>query len=145
MQNADVFYKACKNAFTRKEYSFPSGRVEYILGYEDLCLNSLLLSNDENNIIVDPRHIPTFMYKKLKDDGTVYNAKYFPDVLVISDDGSYLIEVKSEWTYKIDTINIHKKIDSVTETGYDIELWIYGRRSKTKINEPVLKHRYIKK
>ncbi|AAK82134.1 273R [Invertebrate iridescent virus Kaz2018] len=132
MQNAEIFYKACKNAFTRKEYIFPSGRKEFVLGYEDKCLDCLLEIYCEDDIIVDPRLIPTFKYEKLRDDGTIYSAKYFPDVLIVNDHGNYFIEVKSEWTYKIDTVNIHKKIKSVTESGYDIELWIYNSKKNSK-------------
>lgn len=93
----------------------------------------------EDDIIVDPRLIPTFRYEKLRNDGTIYNAKYFPDVLIVNENNNFLIEVKSEWTYKIDVVNVHKKIDSVRESGYDIELWIYNS-SKT---HPI-KNRYQK-
>lgn len=78
-----------------KEFVFPSGRSEKVLGYEHLCLNTLLESYPENDIITDPSQFPQIKYQKCN-NGVIKNCIYYPDIMV----GDKLIEVKCEYTYK---------------------------------------------
>jgi hypothetical protein len=128
MQCPDLYYKALVSRFTRKQYVFNSGRKEMLLGYEPHCVDDLLKEYDEEDIILDPRIIPTFDYKKIREDGSIYDAKYFPDILVVNDNRKFFIEVKSNWTWNIDIENNKKKIQAVKAEGEDIEVWIYDNK-----------------
>jgi hypothetical protein len=124
MKNAEVFSKMIRSCFRRKMFKFPSGRIEYILGYENRCLLELLQTVDENDIIVDPTLMPVFNYEKNNK-----TSRYFPDILIVGV-SMYYIEVKSTWTYNCDIENTHKKIDCVNKAGFDIELWVYENKKE---------------
>jgi hypothetical protein len=93
MQNPEIFARACKTKFKLKEYIFPSGRVEYVQGYEGMCLDYLLAEGiDEDDIVVHPYEVPEIFYE--------YNGgshRYFMDIYIKSEDRA--IEVKSSFTY----------------------------------------------
>lgn len=85
----------CDNT-TYKEYTFPSGRKEYILGYEGYALDYLLSKGVEENSILcgqsGRQKIPTFVYTRR--GGTTH--KYYPDILV---KGTHVVEIKSLYTF----------------------------------------------
>lgn len=87
MQNIKIFHKAISSAFTRKPFIFPSGRVDYVLGYEPRALKELLDYYPEKDIITDIWTIPTFDYKRVSTSLRPLNKKsvisrYFPDILL---------------------------------------------------------------
>lgn len=88
-----------------KNYTMPSGKIVRIMGYEHLCLDNLLLTYDENEIITYYKNIPIIQYTT---DGKQHN--YYPDIYIPTE--NKLIEVKSEYilnlNYEIDMIK-HKK------------------------------------
>jgi len=94
MQNPEIFAEACKTRFKLKEYIFPSGRIEYIQGYEGMCLDYLLFEEniDEDDIVIHPYEVPEVFYEY--DGGT---HRYFMDIYIQSEDRA--IEVKSSFTY----------------------------------------------
>ena len=122
MQHPEFFKKQQQSAYTRKEFIFPSGRIEYVLGYEHHCINDLLENEkiNEDNIIIDPIIIPNFKYidPVIKDK----QHTYFPDILIKSD--NLLIEVKSIYTYYQDKLINKTKLLTVQKT-HDIQLRIY--------------------
>jgi hypothetical protein len=51
MHNPDIFDKAKKAAFIKKEFVFPNGRKCEVMGYEHICLSQLIqkYKEDETN------------------------------------------------------------------------------------------------
>lgn len=141
MQNKYIFSKMQKSSFTRKKYVFPNGRISYILGYEPECVDELLKTYEQNEIVVETVDIPVINYIK-QIDASKNNivklerkAVYYPDILL----PDKLVEVKSTYTYEKDKENNIRKFKACVEQGYDIEVWIY--KSKNVLHE---KHFYTK-
>lgn len=97
MQNPDSFMKMLKTSLKLKQYTFPSGRIEYVQGYEPICLDYLLVKEgiDEDDIVVTPSKVPEMLYEF---EGRT--CKYYVDIYIKSQDRA--IEVKSHFTYRSD-------------------------------------------
>ena len=54
LQNPQIFYKNRKSMYGKKEFVFPSGRKEIVMGYEPLTLNFLL--KNKNYLVNRPLH-----------------------------------------------------------------------------------------
>jgi hypothetical protein len=120
LQSVKIFKKAMKTAFSRKEYVSDDGKTWFVLGYENVCLDTLI--KDENISCDDIKagedsEIPICKYI-LKSDGKTHI--WYPDVWVEGD--NRLIEVKSFWTYNIDPCKMKDKMDCCE---YNCELWVY--------------------
>lgn len=131
IQNPEIFSKAMKSSFSKKEYVFPNRRKAYVMGYEPACITTLLNKYKEDDIIVETENIPVIFYNKLKKNKTTGEAyeemgAYYPDILL----PNKLVEVKSEYTYQLDPENNERKFRECARLGYELELWIY-RNEKT--------------
>lgn len=122
MQNSAIFSKSQKSCFSKKEYTFPSGKKTYVRGYEPYCINDLLKSYTEDEIVTETVDIPIVKYKK---HNTKKNAIYYPDILL----PDKLIEVKSLYTLEKDIENNILKIKACLKLGYSIELRVYSDKS----------------
>lgn len=100
------------------------------MGYEHLCLNTLLESYPENDIITDPSQFPQIKYQKCN-NGVIKNCIYYPDIMV----GDKLIEVKCEYTYKKEKELNKLKFISCLANGYNIDVWIYSDNGKQLIKK----------
>ena len=109
--------------FNRKQFTFPSGKVVNVLGYEPLCLQELLKTYQEHDIITDGKLIPVFLYDKIK-NGCSYRGRYYPDIMV----PDKIIEVKSTYTFEMDKENNMRKMKAVVQEGYNFEFWIYDAK-----------------
>ena len=60
MHNAEIADKASKNAYTRKEYTFPSGRIDMVQGDEPYALDYLLNIEEihEDDIVTTRSLVP---------------------------------------------------------------------------------------
>ncbi|ADO00355.1 homing endonuclease [Wiseana iridescent virus] len=130
MKNIKIFSKVISSAFTRKPFTFPSGRVDFVLGYEPRALAELLLYYNEEDIITDLWLIPTFDYKRVSTILRPLNKKsvvsrYFPDILL----PDKIIEVKSTYLYYKDKSNVNCKMKTVAKAGYYCELWVYNSKN----------------
>lgn len=126
-QSPEIMEKTQKNAKKYKEYSFPSGTIIKVQGYESFALNELIKIYQEDDILTDRKDIPRIQYY-------INNKKryYFPDIYIKSI--NKIIEVKSTWTYKSKIDNIQEKAKATKEAGYDYEIWIYDSKgNKLKI------------
>jgi hypothetical protein len=132
MHNPDSVHKLMQTSFSKKSFVFPSGRIDMVMGYEPLCLKTLLNSYHEDDIVTDCRKIPTFKYRCLNDDGTERDALYYPDILL----PDKIIEVKSTWTFEKEKINNLRKFQAVANSGYKLECWIYD--GKKNIHPDIL-------
>lgn len=127
IQNPLIFSKAQQSMFSKKEYTFPNGRKAYVRGYEPRCIDLLLQEgNNEKDIIVETCIIPVISYIKLRDDGTEYDAMYFPDIKL----PDRLIEVKSTYIYEKDKVNNDRKFKACVKSGYNIDVWIFNGKQE---------------
>ncbi|CCV02272.1 zinc-ribbon-containing protein [Invertebrate iridescent virus 30] len=126
MKCTNIFKKVISSSFSRKPFIFPSGRVDYVMGYEPTVLHKLLEKYDEDDIITDVCYIPTFEYKRVSSDSRPLKNEfvmsvYYPDILL----PDKIIEVKSEYHYNRDKRNVCRKMKAVAKSGYFGELWVY--------------------
>lgn len=108
--------------YAKKSYMFPSGRTEWVQGSEDKALDILLNDYAERDIVVDDdkiaRYIGKIYYTGL--DRKIH--RYIPDIYIISE--RKVIEVKSSFTYKIQSKTNLLKEKAVLEAGYRFEFMI---------------------
>jgi hypothetical protein len=114
-----IFEKAQKSAHALKCYTFPSGEIRMLQGYEWKCMDYLLAKGvDEVNIITGAKYVPKVNYIM---PGESSERRYFMDAYYdIKDRG---IEVKSTYTYTRHVIQDKQKWISasfVCEGGIDI-------------------------
>jgi len=139
LQVPEIFHKVMKSQFTRKEYIFPSGRKEMILGYENRAIDYILDNRDnilkrkitEDEIIVDDS-IPNFDY--LDDYGKKH--KYYPDIYI--KDTDLVIEVKSIYTFNLAPRINYLKFKAVNKAGYNLKMMMFEKKQLIDI------HYYLK-
>ncbi|MCK9574579.1 MAG: hypothetical protein WC979_01600 [Candidatus Pacearchaeota archaeon] len=110
------------NRFIKKSYTFPSGKHVWVQGSEPKALDILLNDYAESDIVVDDDAIARFIgkiyYKGL--DGK--DHRYIPDIYIISE--RKIIEVKSSFTYKIQSKTNNLKELACLKAGYRFEFMI---------------------
>jgi hypothetical protein len=124
-QNAEIHEKKIKTGYRTKKFTFPSGKVVSVQGYEDTALQELLKIYHENDIITETTKIPSITY--IGTDNK--NHVYFPDIYIPKD--NLLIEVKSEYTYRgfigwLETNLLKQK--SCISAGYNHRFMIMGKK-----------------
>ena len=125
-QNREVQIKAEQNSYKFKEFTMPSGKIIKYQGYENLAIIELLKLYDEKDIYIGRADVPIIKYKSDEKERV-----YFPDIYVKSI--NKIIEVKSEWTIKLQSARIDDRAKSVKEDGYAFEVWVYNdKKIKTK-------------
>lgn len=120
LQVPEFFHKAMKSAFSKKQYHFPSGRVEEVMGYEPYVLDHLLRKIDEACIFVGDK-VPDFNYT----DETGKRRKYYPDIFIAAD---RIIEVKSTWTFNLCPLTNFAKMTEVARQGFTSELYLVHKK-----------------
>ena len=119
-QNSDIMEKITKNMYKIKEYTFSSGNIIKIQGYEHYAIDELIRENiTENDIITGCKNVPTIWYK----DSNGKKRRHFVDIYIPS--LNKCIEVKSTWTAKLHSEIIYLKQNSGKDLGYNYEIWIY--------------------
>jgi len=121
--------KQIKSSYSKKEYTFPSGKKENIQGYENFALDELIINekNDESNIIIGVKNVPEIWYS----DENNIEHRYYVDIFIPSQ--NKCIEVKSLYTYnKNKKINILKS-EAAKKLGFIYEFWIYDNKGN-KLN-----------
>ena len=123
LQSREILERQQKSAYSLKEYKMPSGEIRYIQGFENYALDELIKQYSENQIMTGKGMVPRISYNI--NNKTHY---YFPDIFIPHE--NKIIEVKSEWTYSIDTDIIKIKGDACIRQGYEFELWVYDKHGK---------------
>ena len=124
-QNAEISEKASKNAYKSYDYTFPSGRIERIQGYENYMLNNLLKEGIlEEDIIVNRSEVPEVWYK----DTSGKERRYFVDCFIKSQ--NRCIEAKSTWTAEKKQDCIYLKQQALKDAGYKCEIWVYDGKGE---------------
>lgn len=123
-----LFEKGKNNAYMNKEYVFPSGKKIEIQGYEHFALNDLLKEYTEDDIKVGredrlSKELPSISYTFDE-----HNKKYYPDIYIKSI--NKLIEVKSDFTFKLHKDQNIAKQNECIKQGYDYEFYIYNKKGE---------------
>jgi hypothetical protein len=115
--------KQSKKAYKSKVYTFPSGRIEKIQGYENFMLDELVQNNVlEDNIIVSRKEVPEIWFNNSKGK----KSRYFVDCFIKSE--NKCIEVKSTWTLEKKIKDVFLKQQAVKDAGYECEIWVYNSK-----------------
>jgi len=125
-QNSEIAEKVSKNSYRRKLYVFPSGKQDYVQGYEPFALDKLIKEEliEENDIITGCKNVPTIWYN----DDNNKKHRHYVDIFIPSQ--NRCIEVKSTWTAKQKQDNIFLKQNASKELGYLYEIWIYNNKGE---------------
>jgi hypothetical protein len=123
-QRPDIADKITRGSFMLKEYTFPSGRIDKVQGYEPYALNELINSYeiDENDIITGVKNVPEIWYYDINQK----KHRHYVDIFLKSQ--NKCIEVKSSWTVKL--LNVFNKQQAAKELGYLYEIWVYNEKGK---------------
>lgn len=126
MQSEEIAEKSSLNAYSKKIYTFPSGRQDFIQGYENLALDELLQNEkiEENDIIVSRKLVPKIWYNDINGK----KHRHFVDIFIPS--LNKCIEVKSTWTAEKKKDIIFLKQQAAKNLGYGYEIWIYDKKFK---------------
>lgn len=94
-QNISIFKKAQSTSFKKKIYEFPSGRVEYVQGFEPQALNILMNKEKikEHDIYVG-EEVPIIRWSDQNGKPRVH----YPDIYIKSQ--NRIVEVKSTYTIR---------------------------------------------
>ena len=103
-------------SFKRKIFQLPSGKIVKLQGYEPKALTELLIKYGEDDILIGTE----FGFIEYKDEDKI--RRYFPDFYIKSK--NLIIEVKSDWTYKLNKDICEKKKNACLEQGYFYEMII---------------------
>lgn len=124
----EIRKKILRSSFKRKPYTFPSGKVVYVQGYEPFCLDMLLKMNYTDSHIIcgdissdEGINIPIIDY--IREDGK--SASYFPDIYIPV--MNIIIEVKSQYTYDKEKERNILKMKATANSGYNIYLYIFDK------------------
>jgi hypothetical protein len=96
----------------------PSKKQYSVQGFERYAIPDLWKEVEEEDLIVRKADIPTIYYE----DEEGKRRRYYPDAMIVST--NTMIEIKSEYTLK-DPL-LPSKIVGTTESGYNMEVIIYG-------------------
>ncbi len=123
MQHPDILEKAIRGSYRSKIYTFPSGKEEWVQGYEPFCIDYLLKDEliTEDRIFVGTKNMPLILYPNPYTNKT---SRYFPDIYIPSE--NRLIEVKSPYTYKKDLDMNYAKWEAAVNAGFNFYVYIYS-------------------
>ena len=127
MQNAEIFDKQQKSALKRKEYTFPSGRIDSVQGYEPQALDIIIQSYEEDDIVTSNHEIE-LLCGEMKYTLEGKEHKYYTDIYIKS--SHTFIEVKSIWTFESEKEKNLKKREACINAGINFEFWIMSKEGK---------------
>jgi hypothetical protein len=103
------------------DYVLPSGRKIKYQGYEHFGIRYLLKEYSEMDIEFDRKKIPTIKYVERKK-----SRNHYPDFFIKSK--NMLIDIKSEFTYKVNKKTMQLKMRSAKKLGFDYKILIFDRK-----------------
>jgi hypothetical protein len=124
MQNSEIAERSSKASYSRKDYTFSSGKIIQIQGYEPYALDELIKTFNEDEIKTGCMCVPEIWYN----DDKGLKHRHYVDIFIISQ--NMCIEVKSTWTAEKNKDNIFKKQQAGKDLGYTYEIWIYNSKGK---------------
>lgn len=110
-----------KHRYSNKIYTFPSGNIVKLMGYEPKAINVLLFIGykEEDLLLKNRPSIKCFWPIEGGGDNTF--RYYHPDIIIPSE--NRIIEVKSDYTIK-DPKLPYKKI-GCEKQGWTFDVWIF--------------------
>jgi DNA repair protein RadC len=129
MKDSDYLENMLKKSHKFKDYTYPSGRVDKIQGYEHYALDELIINEkiDESDIITGCKNVPEIWYN----DENNMKRIHFVDIYIPSQ--NRCIEVKSSWTFA--KPNVLLKQSAAKELGYNYEIWVYYKKGNKNCYE----------
>jgi hypothetical protein len=122
IQNPEISEKQLNSMFSTKQYTMPSGNIIKYQGYENFAFDELIKNGiNENDIINSRKDVPIIFYQ----DEFNKKRRHFVDIFIKSD--NLCIEVKSEYTIKINSDKIYAKKTAAENLGYKYEIWCYTK------------------
>lgn len=121
-QNSEVAETMLKNAYNKKQYILPSGKIIFIQGYENFMLDYLLQSEKimETDIFTKRNDVPVIWYI----DKTGKKRRHYVDFYIKSQ--NRCIEVKSTFTNQ-EKNNVLEKQQFAKDLGLKYEIWIFNK------------------
>lgn len=125
LQNEEIFKKAVSQMTSYKTFIFPSGKSIEMQGYEHFALQELLNNEiHEEDIITGASNVPEIWYI----DSENKKRRHYVDIYIKSQ--NKCIEVKSEWTLKLQEKFMSYKQNSAKNIGYEYEIWVYNHKGE---------------
>ena len=125
-QNSEISEKTSKNAYKLKSYTFPSGNIIQVQGYEPFGLDELIHTEqiNESDVVTKRTEVPTIWYE----DSNGKKHRYFVDMFIPSQ--KRCIEIKSTWTMEKKRDSVFEKQQAMKNAGYECEIWVYNEKGK---------------
>jgi hypothetical protein len=119
-QNPEIAEKILQNAYNKKQYILPSGKIIYLQGYENFMLDHLLLIEqiNENDIFTKRSEVPEIWYNNKSNK----LCRHYVDFYIKSQ--NRCIEVKSTFTNQ-EKNNVFEKQKAAKDLGFKYEIWIF--------------------
>ena len=122
VQHPEIADKCTNNGYNLKNFTFPSGNIIKVQGYEPFALKHLIQNNiSEDDIITSKKLLPEIWYD--------YNGKkhrHFVDIYIKC--LNKCIEVKSDWTVK--KPNVFLKQNAAKIMGLLYEIWVFNSKGE---------------
>jgi len=125
MKCPEFFNNQLKKSYYRKDYFLPSGKKIQLQGYEPLCLDILLKTYNEDDILTNIKDIFTTIGPIDYLDKNGKEHRYFPDFYILKE--NKIIEVKSTRTYLVHLALNELKREECIKRGFEFEFWIFGK------------------
>jgi hypothetical protein len=121
-QNPEVSENMMKNAYNKKSYSLPSGKIIFLQGYENFMLDYLLSVEkiDEDDIFTKRNEVPEIWYY----DKIQKQRRHYVDFYIKSQ--NRCVEVKSTFTNQ-EKNNVFEKQKAAKDLGLKYEIWIFNK------------------
>lgn len=121
-QNPEVSENMIKNAYNKKSYILPSGKITLIQGYENFMFDYLLSVEkiNEDDIFTKRNEVPEIWYN----DKTEKRHRHYVDFYIKSQ--NRCIEVKSTFTNQ-EKNYVFEKQKAAKDLGLKYEIWIFNK------------------
>ena len=124
-----LFEKLQRTSFKWKNYKLPSKRIIEVQGFEMFALDELFQMGYHE------KHIKCGKGVSLPIINYVFqnkNKKYYPDIYIPKE--KFIIEVKSNYTYKLHLDQNLAKKKACVDQGYKFKFWVYNRKGIKNIH-----------
>jgi len=116
LQNPKIYSKMVTSSYKFKEYTWTSGKLSKLQGYEFLVLKELEESGYIfDDILTEPKDMPEIWYEF---EGNKH--RYYPDFYIKKE--NLIIEVKSHWTLQLHSAKNQAKFEAVKKLGFNFRL-----------------------
>lgn len=121
LQVPELNDKAMFKGLKYKQYIGPSGKMYNCQGYEPFALDLVFIEYTDDDIITSKKKVPEIWWI----DGEGKEHRYYIDIYIPKE--KRMIEVKSDYRYKMDTDKLEFVWRTCVEQGYNYEVWIFNK------------------